>query len=109
MTENTYTESDTGLKYLDTQIGSGEIPKKGQKISVHYTGRLEDGRQFDSSLDRGQPLVFTLGVGQVIKGWDEGLSSMHVGGKTETCYSGSFRIRRTWCRRCDSCRCNFTF
>jgi peptidylprolyl isomerase len=81
MSEITYTESSSGLKYLDTEIGTGQNPEKGQTIRVHYTGRLEDGSQFDSSHDRGKPLLFVLGVGQVIKGWDEGLSNMRVGGK----------------------------
>jgi len=71
----------SGLKYEEVQVGTGETPKTGQKIAVHYTGTLENGKKFDSSVDRGDPIVFTLGVGQVIKGWDEGLSTMKVGGK----------------------------
>lgn len=76
--ENT---TESGLKYVDEVIGSGESPAAGQTISVHYTGTLEDGTKFDSSRDRNQPLVFKIGVGQVIKGWDEGILSMKKGGK----------------------------
>ncbi len=71
----------SGLKYVDEKVGTGAQPKSGQTVSVHYTGTLTDGTKFDSSLDRGQPLDFKLGVGQVIKGWDEGISTMKVGGK----------------------------
>ncbi len=71
----------SGLKYIDMAEGTGETPKKGQTVSVHYTGTLENGKKFDSSVDRGQPLEFLIGEGKVIKGWDEGLASMKVGGK----------------------------
>jgi peptidylprolyl isomerase len=71
----------SGLKYVDEKIGTGAQPKSGQTVSVHYTGTLTDGTKFDSSVDRGEPLDFKLGVGQVIKGWDEGIASMKVGGK----------------------------
>ncbi|RUS92878.1 hypothetical protein DSM106972_098030 [Dulcicalothrix desertica PCC 7102] len=71
----------SGLKYVDLKPGTGATPKTGQTISVHYTGTLENGTKFDSSRDRGEPIEFTLGVGQVIKGWDEGLSTMKVGGR----------------------------
>lgn len=75
--------SKTGLKYCDVTVGEGSECKAGQKVKVHYTGRLTDeaGAKFDSSLDRKQPFQFTLGVGQVIKGWDEGVAGMKVGGK----------------------------
>lgn len=69
----------SGLKYIELQEGTGAIPKTGQTVVVHYTGTLKDGTKFDSSRDRGQPFSFKLGVGQVIKGWDEGLSTMKVG------------------------------
>lgn len=71
----------SGLKYHDTAVGSGPSPRQGQKVSVHYTGWLTNGTKFDSSRDRGQPFQFTLGRGEVIKGWDEGVASMKVGGK----------------------------
>lgn len=78
--EETITTS-SGLKYVEIKAGTGAVPTKGQSVKVHYTGWLEDGTKFDSSVDRGEPLEFTLGVGQVIKGWDEGVGTMHVGGK----------------------------
>jgi peptidylprolyl isomerase len=71
----------SGLKYVDEKIGDGAEPKAGQTVTVHYTGTLEDGKKFDSSKDRNQPFEFTIGVGQVIKGWDEGVMTMKVGGK----------------------------
>ncbi len=76
--ENVVT-TPSGLKYVEIKEGTGETPKTGQTVEVHYTGTLEDGTKFDSSRDRGQPFKFKLGVGQVIKGWDEGLSTMKVG------------------------------
>lgn len=74
-------ETASGLKYKDVKVGTGATPQKGQTISVHYTGTLADGTKFDSSRDRGDPLKFTVGIGQVIKGWDEGLLTMKVGGQ----------------------------
>ncbi|MFN8474311.1 MAG: FKBP-type peptidyl-prolyl cis-trans isomerase [Anaerolineae bacterium] len=71
----------SGLKYTDTVVGTGATAEKGQRVSVHYTGYLMDGKKFDSSVDRGQPFQFVLGNGQVIKGWDEGVAGMKVGGK----------------------------
>ncbi len=73
--------TDSGLQYIDTVVGDGESPKQGDKVVVHYTGKLEDGTKFDSSIDRNRPFEFTIGVGQVIRGWDEGVMSMRVGGK----------------------------
>jgi FKBP-type peptidyl-prolyl cis-trans isomerase FkpA len=70
-----------GLQYEDLKVGSGMVAKSGQTVSVHYTGWLTNGKKFDSSLDRGQPFSFQLGAGQVIKGWDEGVAGMKVGGK----------------------------
>lgn len=75
------TTTPSGLQYVDLQEGTGNTPKTGQTVSVHYTGTLEDGTKFDSSRDRQQPLKFRIGVGQVIKGWDEGVGSMKVGGR----------------------------
>jgi len=75
------TPTGSGLKYVDEVVGTGESPSPGKTVKVHYTGRLEDGTKFDSSVDRGQPFEFTIGVGQVIKGWDEGVMTMKVGGK----------------------------
>ena len=71
----------SGLKYVDFKVGTGAQPKPGQTVSVHYTGTLVDGTKFDSSVDRGEPLDFKLGTGMVIKGWDEGIATMKVGGK----------------------------
>ena len=71
----------SGLKYIDLTEGAGDIPEPGQVAVVHYAGWLEDGTKFDSSVDRGQPFKFPLGQGRVIKGWDEGVATMKVGGK----------------------------
>ncbi|MEA5618846.1 FKBP-type peptidyl-prolyl cis-trans isomerase [Cronbergia sp. UHCC 0137] len=73
----------SGLKYVKLTEGTGAIPKTGQTVFVHYVGTLEDGTKFDSSRDRGQPFSFKLGLGQVIKGWDEGLSIMKVGDRRQ--------------------------
>jgi peptidylprolyl isomerase len=77
--------TESGLKYIDTQVGAGATPVKGQQCIVHYTGWLSDkgkrGKKFDSSVDRGEPLPIPIGIGRVIKGWDEGLMTMKVGGK----------------------------
>lgn len=71
----------SGLKYIDEVKGSGASPMSGQTVKVHYTGWLTDGKKFDSSVDRGEPFEFVIGIGQVIKGWDEGVSTMKIGGK----------------------------
>lgn len=71
----------SGLQYRETAEGTGPTPQPGQTVAVHYEGRLADGKKFDSSRDRGRPIEFVLGRGQVIKGWDEGIASMKVGGK----------------------------
>lgn len=73
--------TSSGLQYIDQVVGTGETATAGQTVSVHYTGWLTNGKKFDSSVDRGQPFSFRLGVGQVIKGWDEGVQGMKVGGK----------------------------
>jgi FKBP-type peptidyl-prolyl cis-trans isomerase FkpA len=73
--------SESGLKYQDLKVGDGGEAKKGDTVSVHYTGWLTNGKKFDSSLDRKEPFEFKLGAGMVIKGWDEGVAGMKVGGK----------------------------
>ena len=76
--------TSSGLAFEDTVVGSGDEARAGQEVSVHYTGWLqyggERGRKFDSSKDRGEPFRFALGAGQVIKGWDEGVQGMKIGG-----------------------------
>jgi peptidylprolyl isomerase len=71
----------SGLEYIDETIGKGAQPKPGQTVTVHYVGTLTDGKKFDSSRDRNEPFEFEIGEGHVIKGWDEGVMSMHVGGR----------------------------
>ena len=70
----------SGLKYTDVKVGSGASPAKGKQVKVHYTGTLENGKQFDSSVGK-DPFIVVIGVGQVIPGWDEGVMGMKVGGK----------------------------
>lgn len=87
MTSSAEAEETTasGLKIIDTEVGTGDQPKTGQTAIVHYTGWLyengEKGNKFDSSVDRGKPFGFKIGTGQVIRGWDEGVATMKVGGK----------------------------
>jgi FKBP-type peptidyl-prolyl cis-trans isomerase FkpA len=71
----------SGLIYVDEVVGNGASPKLRQNVSVHYTGTFENGTKFDSSVDRGHPYTFQIGTGAVIKGWDEGIMTMKVGGK----------------------------
>jgi FKBP-type peptidyl-prolyl cis-trans isomerase len=73
--------TSSGLQYIDLKVGTGGTARAGQTVTVHYTGWLENGKKFDSSVDRGQPFSFPLGAGRVIKGWDEGVQGMMVGGK----------------------------
>lgn len=75
--------TESGLQYVELVEGTGAIPQTGQTVVVHYVGTLEDGTQFDSSRDRNRPFSFRLGTGQVIRGWDEGLSTMRVGGRRQ--------------------------
>lgn len=70
----------SGLKYVDVKVGNGPSPVKGKQVKVHYTGTLENGKKFDSSVGK-DPFTFAIGVGQVIAGWDEGVMGMKVGGK----------------------------
>jgi FKBP-type peptidyl-prolyl cis-trans isomerase FkpA len=82
---STMTTTPSGLQYEDTVVGTGATPETGQICVMHYTGWLyvdgKKGKKFDSSLDRGQPFEFPIGTGRVIKGWDEGVATMKVGGK----------------------------
>jgi len=76
-------KTDSGLQYWDIKVGTGDEAKSGDKVKVHYTGWFTTGKKFDSSLDAQQPYSFTLGQGSVIKGWDEGVAGMKVGGKRQ--------------------------
>jgi peptidylprolyl isomerase len=78
-----FVTTPSGLKYRDIKVGSGDSPETGKNVAVHYTGTLTDGTKFDSSRDRGAPFKFRIGTGQVIKGWDEGVGTMKVGGRRE--------------------------
>ena len=80
MSDAKTTTTASGLKYEDVKLGTGEAATAGKTVSVHYTGWLTDGKKFDSSKDRGQPFEFPLGGGRVIKGWDEGVQGMKIGG-----------------------------
>jgi FKBP-type peptidyl-prolyl cis-trans isomerase len=73
----------SGLEYIEVEAGTGAQAESGKTVSVHYTGKFQDGKVFDSSVSRGDPITFRLGVGQVIKGWDEGIALMKVGGKAQ--------------------------
>ena len=75
------TKTNSGLEYEEHNVGEGPQAKTGDNVQVHYTGWLTDGTKFDSSVDRNQPFEFPLGAGRVIKGWDEGVAGMQVGGK----------------------------
>ncbi|MGH9678523.1 MAG: FKBP-type peptidyl-prolyl cis-trans isomerase [Candidatus Acidiferrales bacterium] len=77
------TTMQAGLQYWDIVVGTGAAAVPGSTVKVHYTGWLTNGQKFDSSVDRGEPFSFTLGAGQVIKGWDEGVAGMKVGGKRQ--------------------------
>jgi FKBP-type peptidyl-prolyl cis-trans isomerase FkpA len=73
----------SGLVYWDIRVGNGEVAKEGSHVRVHYTGWLTNGKKFDSSVDAGTPFDFTIGNGEVIKGWEEGVAGMKVGGKRQ--------------------------
>jgi len=81
LSRNRGTTTPTGLQIMDERVGTGESPKPGQSVTVHYTGRLDNGIVFDSSVERNEPFTFQIGKGVVIKGWDEGVMTMKVGGK----------------------------
>lgn len=81
MSESNETVTSSGLAYVDLVIGNGNLAKSGDLVVVHYTGWLTNGNKFDSSVDRREPFSFNLGAGRVIKGWDEGVAGMKVGGK----------------------------
>lgn len=79
-TEEPIQTMESGLRYIDVKVGTGKSPQKGQKVTVHYSGWLTNGHKFDSSYDRNEPFTFTLGAGQVIKGWELGVATMKPGG-----------------------------
>ena len=81
--ESNPTTTPSGLQYTDLTVGTGDPAQLGSTVSAHYTGWLLDGTKFDSSVDRGTPFEFVLGRGMVIAGWDEGVSTMNIGGKRE--------------------------
>jgi len=95
--------TSSGLQYIDINEGTGAMPIKGQTITVHYSGYLLDGTRFDSSVERNEPFQTAIGVGQVIKGWDEGMLSMKVGGKRkliipfDLAYPVLFLQKQRWC------------
>jgi FKBP-type peptidyl-prolyl cis-trans isomerase FkpA len=76
-------KTPSGLIYWDIRVGNGEVAKEGSHVRVHYTGWLTNGKKFDSSVDAGKPFDFTIGNGEVIKGWEEGVAGMRVGGKRQ--------------------------
>jgi len=81
MPDSPQTTTPSGLQYVDHEIGTGAVATAGKMVDVHYTGTLTNGKPFDSSHTRGQPFSFKLGGGQVIRGWDEGIEGMKVGGR----------------------------
>ena len=76
-------KTTSGLEYIELEVGTGAQAEAGKTVSVHYTGKFQDGKVFDSSIARGEPITFQLGKGKVIKGWDEGIALMKVGGKAQ--------------------------
>jgi FKBP-type peptidyl-prolyl cis-trans isomerase len=78
-----FMKTQSGLDFIEIEEGKGKQAAAGKTVAVHYTGKFQDGRVFDSSVSRGEPIEFTLGKGMVIKGWDEGITMMRVGGKAK--------------------------
>ena len=76
-------KTTSGLEYIEVEAGTGAQAETGRTVAVHYTGKFQDGKVFDSSISRGEPIEFQLGKGNVIKGWDEGIALMKVGGKVK--------------------------
>ena len=76
-------KTESGLEFIEVEAGTGTQAEAGKTVSVHYTGKFQDGKVFDSSVSRGEPITFPLGVDRVIKGWDEGIALMKVGGKAQ--------------------------
>jgi FKBP-type peptidyl-prolyl cis-trans isomerase len=76
-------KTSSGLEYIEVEAGTGAQAEAGKTVAVHYTGKFQDGKVFDSSVSRGEPIEFPLGKGRVIKGWDEGIALMKVGGKAQ--------------------------
>lgn len=76
-------KTDSGLQYWDIRVGTGQVAKEGSRVRVHYTGWLTTGKKFDSSVDAGKPFDFTIGNAEVIKGWEQGVAGMKVGGKRQ--------------------------
>jgi FKBP-type peptidyl-prolyl cis-trans isomerase len=76
-------KTDSGLQYWDIRVGNGEVAKEGSRVRVHYTGWFTTGKKFDSSVDAGRPFDFTIGNGEVIRGWEEGVAGMKVNGKRQ--------------------------
>jgi peptidylprolyl isomerase len=83
LADTDYETTSSGLKYHDLQIGTGAAPKKGAKVTVHYTGWLTNGKSFDSSKKRNKPFTFEIGKRKVIRGWDEGVMTMKIGGRRQ--------------------------
>jgi hypothetical protein len=97
--------TSSGLQYEDQTVGNGASPQPGQTAVVHYTGWLDNGTKFDSSVDRGQPFEFPVGQGRVIKGWDEGVATMKVGGEAEAGDPAGPGLRSAGCRRGHPAEC----
>jgi FKBP-type peptidyl-prolyl cis-trans isomerase len=76
-------KTTSGLEYIEVEAGTGAQAEAGKTVAVHYTGKFQDGKVFDSSIPRGEPIEFPLGKGRVIKGWDEGIARMKAGGKAQ--------------------------